>query len=52
MPPGKVYVSHMCMYYYYYSIYIYNDYQIIIEVAQQDSRSSAWLGSISNASTT
>ena len=35
MPPGKVYLSHCHVYYRRY-IYVYDDYQIIIEVLQQE----------------
>ena len=45
--PDKVYLSHVCTTPY---ILVYDDYQIII--SRWHSRSSAWLGSISNASTT
>ena len=49
MPPGKVYVSHV-----YYRIYkyIYIYLMITRSLSRWHSRSSAWLGSISNASTT
>ena len=49
MSPGKVYVSHVLAK---RLPYTYNDYhyQLIFKVAQQDE-SSAWLGSINNAST-
>ena len=50
MPPGKVYDSHV-----YYSIYKYILIQYIVitrSLSRWHSRSSAWLGSISNASTT